>query len=197
MRPRGVTSRITNVRSSRGRVYESRFVAGLVAWNGKPAGPYLAEQFAKLDQAVAGDAAIESVKAMGREIADEWANRVPVLDANYRRAMQMPDVVRAGQVRSRKDPEGLQVIRGASGSVGPRYRPGVPDPVTSGKGETKREAQPALYAAALEFGQAVSGASGGFSRPQPSARPAFDAAQGRAIEAARRVLERAVRGIRP
>ncbi len=62
---------------------------------------------------------------------------------------------------------------GASGSVAPRKVPGLPD------GD-----QPFAYAARLEFGDA--------DRPaEPSARPAFDTASARAVQAAGDVLAKA------
>lgn len=188
-------AQVKNVVTKSGKVLESRFVATLTGPGGQAAGPYLQKQFEKLDELLRGQLAVDSVMAMGREIADEWAVRVPVEDANYRREMQGADVVRAGPVKH-KDPEGLRVITGASGSVGPRLRPGLEDPVL-GNGETKKSAQPALYAAALEFGQTTTGISGAFMAPQPSARPAFDAAQGRALDAAERVLKAGLDRFRP
>jgi HK97 gp10 family phage protein len=66
---------------------------------------------------------------------------------------------------------------GASGSVAPRKVPGLPD------GD-----QPFAYAARLEFGDA--------DRPaEPSARPAFDVAQERAVQAAGDVLAKAAEGV--
>ena len=66
---------------------------------------------------------------------------------------------------------------GASGSVAPRKVPGLPD------GD-----QPFAYAARLEFGDA--------DRPaEPSARPAFDTARERAVQAAGDVLAKAAEGV--
>lgn len=66
---------------------------------------------------------------------------------------------------------------GASGSVAPRKLPGLDD-----------NDQPIAYAARLEFGDA--------DRPaEPSARPAFDVAQDRAVRAAEDVLRPAVNGV--
>ena len=66
---------------------------------------------------------------------------------------------------------------GASGSVAPRKVPGLPD------GD-----QPFAYAARLEFGDA--------DRPaEPSARPAFDAASERAVQAAGDLLAKAAEGV--
>lgn len=66
---------------------------------------------------------------------------------------------------------------GASGSVAPRKVPGLPD-----------EDQPGAYAARLEFGDADRAA-------EPSARPAFDASQQRAVQAAGDVLAKAAQGV--
>jgi len=66
---------------------------------------------------------------------------------------------------------------GASGSVAPRKVPGLDD------GD-----QPFAYAARLEFGDA--------DRPaEPSARPAFDTARERAVQAAGDVLAKAAEGV--
>jgi hypothetical protein len=66
---------------------------------------------------------------------------------------------------------------GASGSVALRKVPGLPD-----------EDQPFAYAARLEFGDA--------DRPaEPSARPAFDIARERAVQAAGDVLAKAAEGV--
>jgi HK97 gp10 family phage protein len=66
---------------------------------------------------------------------------------------------------------------GASGSVPPRKVPGLPD------GD-----QPVAYAARLEFGDA--------DRPaEPSARPAFDTARDRAVQAVGDVLAKAAEGV--
>lgn len=66
---------------------------------------------------------------------------------------------------------------GASGSVGPRKVQGLPD-----------ADQPIAYAARLEFGDA--------DRPaEPSARPAFDVARERAVQAAADVLAAAAQGV--
>ena len=65
----------------------------------------------------------------------------------------------------------------ASGSVAPRKVAGVPD-----------DEQPTRYAARLEFGDA--------DRPaEPSARPAFDTARERAVQAAGDVLAKAAVGV--
>ena len=66
---------------------------------------------------------------------------------------------------------------GASGSVAPRKVAGLAD-----------DEQPTHYAARLEFGDA--------DRPaEPSARPAFDVARERAVQAAGDVLTEAVEGV--
>jgi hypothetical protein len=66
---------------------------------------------------------------------------------------------------------------GASDSVAPRKVPGLPD------GD-----QPSAYAARLEFGDA--------DRPaEPSARPAFDTAGPRAVQAAGEILGKAAEGV--
>lgn len=66
---------------------------------------------------------------------------------------------------------------GASGSVAPRKVPGVGD-----------ADQPFAYAARLEFGDADRAA-------EPSARPAFDSARERAVQAAGDVLAKAAEGV--
>lgn len=66
---------------------------------------------------------------------------------------------------------------GASGTVGPRAVPGLDD-----------NDQPIAYAARLEYGDVDRAA-------EPSARPAFDAAQERAVVAAQGVLHQAVEGV--
>lgn len=66
---------------------------------------------------------------------------------------------------------------GASGSMAPRKVPGLPN------GD-----QPVAYAARLEFGDADRAA-------EPSARPAFDTSQGRAVQAASDVLAKATEGV--
>lgn len=66
---------------------------------------------------------------------------------------------------------------GASGSVAPRKVAGLAD-----------DEQPTRYAARLEFGDADQPA-------EPSARPAFDVARERAVQAAGDVLAKAVAGV--
>jgi HK97 gp10 family phage protein len=74
-------------------------------------------------------------------------------------------------------PRAAKTKVGASGSVAPRKVPGLPD------GD-----QPFAYAARLEFGDA--------DRPaEPSARPAFDTARERSVQAAGDVLTKAAEGV--
>ena len=74
-------------------------------------------------------------------------------------------------------PRAAKTKAGASGSVAPRKVAGVPD-----------DEQPTRYAARLEFGDA--------DRPaEPSARPAFDTARERAVQAAGDVLAKAAVGV--
>jgi HK97 gp10 family phage protein len=146
--------RIANVVGRGGRVLESRFQATLEG------GPELAAALARLDEAVRVRAAKDALLAAGGVIAAEWQTRVPVLDGDYQRSLE--GTARAAKTRA-----------GASGSVGPRKVPGLPE------GD-----QPVAYAARLEFGDA--------DRPaEPSARPAFDAARERAVRAAEEVLRQA------
>jgi HK97 gp10 family phage protein len=149
---------ITNVIGRGGRVAQTKFQATLEG------GPELARQLARLDDAVRVKASKDALLAAGNVLAEEWQGRVPVLDANYQHSLER--AARAGKTKS-----------GASGSVGPRNVPGLPD-----------SDQPVAYAARLEFGDA--------DRPaEPSARPAFDVARERAMQAAGDVLAMAAEGV--
>lgn len=133
-------------------------------------GPELAAAFTELEALVGAkgkggtkSAAREALLAGGRIIADSWAERVPVLDGNYQDALRAQDAVKAAGTAT-----------GAAGSVAPRRLEGVED-----------DAQPYLYAARLEFGDADRAA-------EPSARPAFDASAGAATQEVGDVLHRAI-----
>jgi HK97 gp10 family phage protein len=140
-------------------------------------GPELARKLQAIEKSMSATAAREALLAGGRVIADAWAARVPVEDENYRHEMQQEDVVRA----SANFGSGAS---GARGTVGPRRRPGLENPVLH-PGETKREAQPANYAARLEFGDHD-------RKAEPSARPAFDASSDAAVEAVGNTLRAAL-----
>ena len=81
------------------------------------------------------------------------------------------------QASLEKAPRAGKTKVGASGSVAPRKVPGLPD-----------DEQPTRYAARLEFGDADRAA-------EPSARPAFDVARERAVQAAGDVLAAAAESV--
>lgn len=173
---------ITNVVGRGGKVMDSSFRATIIG------GPALAAKLRKLDLVTSGQAAKDAVMAMGHVMAVAWSERVPIgsletgdqMPGAYRDELRLPGVVKAG-INKGMDPEGIGVLKGASGSVGPRKRPalsGLPD-----------NQQPAVYAARLEFGDLTHPA-------EPSGRPAFDASREAAVAAAEIPLRRAVLAIR-
>lgn len=143
----------------KGQLADTKFVATLEG------GPELMRKLQELDEAVRVKAAKEALMAAGQIIAGAWADRVPVLDQNYRNAMEQPSAVKVAKTKS-----------GASGSIGVRTLAGIED-----------DQQPYLYAPRLEYGDADRAA-------EPSARPAFDATSGQAVDAAEDILRRAAEG---
>jgi hypothetical protein len=124
--------------------------------------PELTAALERLADQLVGPKGEEALMAAGRVVADEWAARVPVGAANdphpgaYRRAMQQPDAVRVSHGTEARKP---------AISVAPAEVPDLP-----------YEQQPHAYAGVLEYGDGNQG-------PQPSARSAWEAAQGRAAQA--------------
>jgi HK97 gp10 family phage protein len=116
--------RISNAIGRRGRVMSTRFQATIEG------GPELAAVLTRLDDAVRVKASKDALLAAGGVIADDWQERVPVLDAHYRDSLEGAE--RAARTKA-----------GASGSVAPRKVSGLPD-----------DEQPLAYAARLEFGDA-------------------------------------------
>jgi HK97 gp10 family phage protein len=134
-------------------------------------GPQLARALSALDRKVRQDVAKEALTEGGRIIADAWANMAPVGSppedehpGAYRRSLSDNASVTARSSAS-----------GATAAIRPAVLSDLPD-----------DQQPRLYAARLEFGDADRDA-------EPSARPAFDAAQRPALAAISERLTRAFR----
>jgi len=133
-------------------------------------GPELAAKLAAMDKKLRNVVAKDAVSAMGRVIADQWANAVPIgkppddpHPGAYQRAMREPTAV---TVRASTN--------GANGTVRPATLADLAD-----------DQQPRLYAARLEFGDADREA-------EPSARPAFEAAQQPALKTISDMLAKAL-----
>lgn len=121
----------------------------------------LAAALKLLEKELSGPKADEALNAAGRIIADEWAQRAPEgtgpADPHpgaYRRSLEA-----AGSVRVTREGDVPTV------SIAPTQLSDLP-----------YEQQPHAYAGVLEYGDADQG-------PQPTARPAFDAAAPRAVQA--------------
>lgn len=129
-------------------------------------GPELLAALQRLEQGTKDELLAQATQAGGDVLKDAWKQRVPVLDANYRDAIEAK--AKPGKI-------------GATGVVQVGQAPGVPD-----------DEQPRAYAARLEFGSynttasmAASGVrgSGRGRRAQPSLRPAFDSCKGQMLDA--------------
>lgn len=116
---------------------------------------------ADLEKKTRNEIAKAGIKAAGEVIQTEWRERVPVLDANYQRAVQ------TGQVRASK--------RGATGVVYPHDIPGVAD-----------DEQPYEYAHRLEYGDAGMAAQ---PSARPAFDASKDAAVEAAIDVMRPMVE--------
>jgi len=124
-------------------------------------GPELLAALQRLEQGLKDELLAKATQAGGDVLKEAWKRRVPVLDANYRDAIEAK--AKPGKI-------------GATGVVQIGKAGGVAD-----------DEQPRLYAARLEFGSynttaamAASGVrgSGRGRKAQPSLRPAFDSCKG-------------------
>lgn len=142
-------------------------------------GPELLRKLQQLEKGVRDELLQRATQAGGDVLAEAWRARVPVLDGNYRDAIEAK--AKPGK-------------RGATGVVQLRKLGGVPS-----------DEQPRLYAPRLEFGSAygskrafTSGTAGKarIRQAQPSLRPAFDAVKGEMLDAmgdeVKRLIEEAV-----
>jgi hypothetical protein len=127
----------------------------------------------QLEKELSGPHADEALEAAGRVIADEWARRAPegepphdVHPGAYRRSLEAPGAVR---VTREGDVPGV--------SVAPTELDDLPF-----------DQQPHAYAGVLEYGDADQG-------PRPTARPAFDAAAPRAVQALTAKLKPVAEGV--
>lgn len=158
---------ITANRNKRGKASATMFTAHLVG------GPELQAALSELTEKLQTKAAKDAVQAMVDVFVPAWSARVPVDHGDYRESIE-------GQVRKAKF--------GAQGSVHPGVVEGLDD-----------DMQPRRYAARLEFGGRAGTAGQEGTRSwvpaEPSARPAFDAVQGSAVEAASAVLRAAAESV--
>jgi HK97 gp10 family phage protein len=129
-------------------------------------GPELMRRLQRLSDEVSERVAAQALLAGADVIADEWRALVPKFERHYEHS------ITAASSPGRK---------GATGIVYPADIPGLPD-----------NEQPRRYAARLEWGSLRTTKKmlkrglivpGRARRQQPSARPAFDAAKGRATDA--------------
>jgi HK97 gp10 family phage protein len=143
-------------------------------------GPELMRRLQRLSDEVSERVAAQALLAGADVIADEWRARVPVKDGHYRNS------ITAASSPGKK---------GATGIVYPGDIPGLPD-----------NEQPRRYAARLEWGSLRTTKKmlkrglivpGRARRAQPSARPAFDAAKGRATDAIADELRDVLRRVAP
>lgn len=128
-------------------------------------GPELAAKLQALDKKVRLQYSKDAVMAGAKLIAAEWSSRAPV--------GQPPEETPGAYRESLLAPDAIKVggtKNGARGTIRPGTYAALPENL-----------QPRLYAAKLEF---VDG--------EPSARPAFDAAQDAAVAAIADVLKKAV-----
>lgn len=146
------------------RLSDSKFSAYLEG------GPELARRLDAMDADIAERAVVDALRAGGRIIADTWSAMAPVgtppedeHPGAYQRALAAPEAVNVAPI-----------VGGASGAVSPAWL-----------GELADDQQPRVYAAVLEFGDET-------REPEPSARPAFDAALDPALAAITRTLAGAV-----
>lgn len=142
-------------------------------------GPELAKALQTLEKGLRDDLLKEATLAGGEVIAEEWAARVPVDEGDYRNAIKAKS--RAGK-------------KGATAIVG------VDKSYDGGAGDSFEDIN--ARAVVLEFGssgrkRATTGSGSHPRTAHPSARPAFDAARGRAVEAVegklRELIAKAVR----
>lgn len=168
--PVTITGTRTGAITSSGGVTSSGYIRG---------GPEMLAALSRLEQGVKDELLAQATQAGADVLADEWKARVPVLDRNYQQGITAS--AKPGKI-------------GATGLVRVKAVPGL-----------KTIDQPYRYAARLEFGSAratkatlTAGRTDYASRgraAQPSLRPAFDAVQGRMLDAMadeiRRLIERA------
>lgn len=130
-------------------------------------GPELMAALQRLAQGLKDELLTQATQAGADVLAKEWRGKVPVLDGNYRSAIEAK--AKPGKI-------------GATGLVQVGSAPGVPP-----------DEQPRLYAARLEFGSARatkatrSAGRTDYARrerkAQPSLRPAFDSCKGEMLDA--------------
>lgn len=146
-----------SVLSTRGGVSVSASIRG---------GAELIRKLEQLDRGLRDEMLVQATAAAAEVIADEWRARVPVLDADYRSSITV--VASPGK-------------KGATALVFTETVAGLED-----------SQQPRNYAPRLEFGSSRASrrqfkrgilSEGRVRGAQPSLRPAFDAAQGRAVDA--------------
>jgi HK97 gp10 family phage protein len=139
-------------------------------------GPELLAALQRLEMSIKDELLVKATQAGADVLKEAWKQRVPVLDANYRNAIEAK--AKPGKV-------------GATGVVQVGQAP-VPD-----------DEQPRAYAARLEFGSynttaamALSGTRGsGRGRvAQPSLRPAFDSCSGQMLDAMGDEVKRLIEG---
>lgn len=163
---------ITANRTKRGKVSGTMFTAHLVG------GPELQAALSQLTEKLQTKAAKDAVQAMVDVFVPAWSARAPVEEGTDREGRYRDSI--EGQVRKAKT--------GAQGSVHPGVVEGLED-----------DEQPRRYAPRLEFGGRAGTAGQEGTRSwvaaQPSARPAFDAVQGAAVEAASAVLRAAAESV--
>jgi HK97 gp10 family phage protein len=140
-------------------------------------GPELKAALAKLERGLADELLATATLEGAEIIAAEWKARAPVGSP--------PEKV-PGAYRDSINAKSKPGKKGATAIIAVGRYPGLP----AGQ-------QPRRYAPKLEFGSSgrtrMRTGSGASAQPaQPSARPAFDAAQGRAIDAVERRLKELV-----
>ena len=129
-------------------------------------GPELMRKLAQLEAGMRDEKLVQATAAGAEVIADAWRERVPVLDADYRSSIAV--VASPGR-------------KGATALVFTDTVPGL---------ETSQ--QPRNYAPRLEFGSSRASkrqfkrgilSEGRVRGAQPSLRPAYDASEGKAVDA--------------
>lgn len=139
-------------------------------------GPKLLAALQRLEKSVKDEYLAKATQAGADVLKEAWKSRVPVLDANYRDAIEAK--AKPGKV-------------GATGLV-QVGKAGVPD-----------DEQPGLYAARLEFGSyntTMSMASSGIRGSgrgrvaQPSLRPAFDSCKSEMLDTMSDEVKRLIEG---
>lgn len=142
-------------------------------------GPQLDAALQKLTRGLRDDLLKDATLAGGQVIAEEWKSRVPVDEGDYRNSIT---------AKSRAGKKGATAIvaidKGYDGGAGDSFKD------ISGR------------AVVLEWGtsgrgKATSGRGMGYRAAKPSARPAFDAARDRAIDAVEARLRELVEASTP